>query len=313
MTRPFVVGLVAAALATISWGVQLPLAKDAFATVDPFHITSLRYAVAGLCLALALVWREGLGALSYRGFGFAASALGVAGMCGSPMLVFVGMSMSSAEHAVVIVSLQPVIAALAFWLLRGRRPTNFTLACMALAFVGVVLVVTQGELGSIQSPRQILGDLICFTGAGCWVVYTIGIGRLSGWSIWRITTLTMIPGALATGTITVILVMFDHVAPPSLAALREVGWELAYLTFVGVLLSLLAWNFGTRRIGAMNATLLINCMPVSTFVYRAVQGHAVAATEIIGAGMVVAGLIASNLRLRTLQLRAARAAADSSG
>ncbi|MGR8920571.1 MAG: DMT family transporter [Gammaproteobacteria bacterium] len=296
--RGFALGLAAAASATIIWGVQLPLARDAFAIVDPFHITALRYLLAALCLVPVLAWREGLAALSYRGGGLTASWLGVVGMCASPMLVFLGMSYSSAEHAVVIVSLQPAMAALAYWLLRGARPAAFTLLCIAGAFVGVMLVVTGGAIGFAESASQVAGDLVVMLGAGCWVVYTMGIGRLHGWSTWRITVLTMIPGALATSVLTACLVAVGYLQPTSVEALSAVAFEIAFLTFAGVLLAMLAWNFGTRRVGAINATLLINCMPVTTFVYRSLQGHAFAPAELAGAALVVAALIANNLYLR---------------
>ncbi len=302
----FALGLAAAFIAAVAWGIQLPLAKDAFVAVDPFTITAVRFLVAALCLIPVLVWREGWRAMSYQGFALTATALGVVGMCGSPMLVFLGMSMSRAEHAVVIVTLQPAIAALTLWLLRRRRPANFTLGCIVVAFIGVVLVVTRGVFGFSETPRQMLGDAIVALGAACWVVYTLGIGRLGGWSIWRITVLTMLPGALATTALTVVLIGVGTLSMPRAAAVAGVGWELAYLTFIGVLFAMLAWNFGTRRIGAMNATLLINVMPVSTFVYRAVQGYPIAAVEVAGAVLVIASLMANNLYLRAMHLRGLR-------
>ncbi|MEQ8234767.1 MAG: EamA family transporter, partial [Gammaproteobacteria bacterium] len=82
MKPQFGLGLTAAFFATLTWGVQLPLAKDAFSAVDPYHITATRYLVAALCLAVVLVAREGWGALSYRGQGRIAAALGVVGICG---------------------------------------------------------------------------------------------------------------------------------------------------------------------------------------------------------------------------------------
>lgn len=301
----FLTGLTLAALAAISWGIQLPLARDAFATVDAFHITAVRYAVAALVLTPVLVWREGLASLSYRGAAGTAWLLGLFGMCGSPMLVFFGMSMSRAEHAVVIVTMQPAIAVLVYWLLRGRTPATFTLLCIAVAFLGVVLVVTRGQLAFAESPRQLLGDAIIFLGAACWVVYTIGIGRLTGWSTWRITVLTMYPGALATSALTAVLVFTGYIGSPGLADYAAVGWEIGYLTFVGVLAAMLAWNYGTRHIGALNATLLINCMPVATFVYRALQGYRFVWLEVLGAGLVVGALVANNLFLRRRALREA--------
>lgn len=269
MKPQFGLGLAAALFATITWGVQLPLAKDAFGAVDPFHITATRYLVAALCLAVVLVAREGWGALSYRGKGRTAAALGVVGICGSPLLVFIGMSMSRAEHAVVIVTMQPMIAALVLWLLRGLRPAPITVACILAAFTGVLMVVTKGSLLLVETPRALLGDAIVLVGAVCWVAYTMGLGRLSGWSVWRVTVLTMLPGAIMTSLITASLVAFGVLSVPGPAAVASVAWELVYLTFVGVLAAMLAWNFGTRRIGALNATLFINCMPVVTFIYRA--------------------------------------------
>ena len=74
-----------------------------------------------------------------------ASVLGLAGMTGSPMLVFAGLSITRAEHGAIIVSLQPSVTATADWWLRGRRPARFTRGWIAAAFAGVVLVVTKGD------------------------------------------------------------------------------------------------------------------------------------------------------------------------
>lgn len=303
MNRTFLVGLAAAFCAVVVWGVQLPVAKDAFVAVSPWYLTTIRYCVAVTCLALFLAWHEGPAALRYDGLGLRAGAYGVIGMCLSPLFAFVGMSLSSAEHIVVLGCLQPAMAVLGFWLLRRQRPARFTLGCIALAFVGVLLVVTRGSADFIETPRQLLGDLIGLVGASCWVVYTAGIGRLRGWSTWRVTVLTMLPGTAASLTLTVALSVAGLVAVPSLADLRSVAFEIAYLSFAGVLLSMLAWNFGSRRIGVLNSSLLINFMPVTTFAFRALQGHAIAAVEVLGAGLVVAALIANNLYLRRQYLR----------
>jgi drug/metabolite transporter (DMT)-like permease len=298
MNQGFLIGLIAVAAAVSMWGVQLPVAKDAFALLDLFHMTAIRYTIPSVLMLIVLVIKEGPGAASFRG-GFApAVVLGIIGMSGSPLLVFIGMSMSRAEHAAVIVALQPSIAAVALWLLHGLRPARFTIACILTAFVGVVLVVTKGHLIFVESKQELFGDITVLMGAACWVAYTMGTSRLSGWSTWRITVLTMIPGAIATVALTEFLVFNGTLIRPDIAQLQSVGWELAYLTFVGVVAAMLLWNFGNRRIGPQNATLLINLLPIATFVYRALQGHRFAAIEIVGATLVVGALIANNLYLR---------------
>ena len=307
MNGGFALGFIASLIAVICWGIQLPVAKDAFVTVDPFHLSLFRYCVAVICLVPFLVAREGFSALSYRGLGGHAILLGLIGMCFSPMAAFIGMSLSSAEHCVVIGSLQPTMAALAMWVLQKRRPGNFTLACIVLAFAGVVLVVTDGNADFVKSTRQVVGDVVILFGAGGWVVYTAGIGRLTGWSTWRITVLTMIPGTLATMLVTQVMMATGHSHTPTLADLQSVAWPLAYLSLIGVTFSMMAWNFGSRRIGILNSSLLINFMPVVTFTWRALQGHAIQRVELLGATLVVATLIANNVYLRR-QYLAQRAA-----
>ena len=247
------------AAAVSMWGVQLPVARDAFAILDLFHMTSIRFVLPALFMAALLLTLEGPRAMRYDGKFLRASTLGIIGMSCSPLLVFIGMSMSGAEHAAVIVALQPSIAAIALWVLRGIRPANFTIVCIATAFLGVVLVVTEGQLTFADNSRELFGDFIVFLGGACWVAYAMGTSHLSGWSTWRITALTMIP----------------------------------------VVSAMLLWNFGNRRIGPQNATLLINLLPVSTFVYRAAQGHRFTPPELIGAGLVILALIANNLYVRT--------------
>jgi drug/metabolite transporter (DMT)-like permease len=305
MKQPFAVGLSAALFAVVMWGMQLPIAKDAFTVIDPFFLIASRYVIATGCLVLVLVWREGAQALRYDGRLWRASALGTIGMCASPMLVFFGMSMSRAEHAVVIVALQPAITALALWVTQGRRPVPMTVGCLALAFVGVVLVVTKGSPTVAASPRELFGDLLVLCGAACWVYYTMGTVRMMGWSTWRITVLTMVPGTLACVLVDVALIAAGTAHWPSMEALAGVAFEICFLTFGGVLTAMLAWNFGTRRIGALNAALLVNFMPVTTFGYRVAQGQQFLPIEIVGALLVVAALVANNLYLRALSLRAA--------
>lgn len=305
MKQPFVTGLAAALFAVVMWGIQLPIAKDAFVVVDPFFLTASRYVIATACLMFVLVWREGTRALRYDGRLWRASALGTIGMCASPMLVFLGMSMSRAEHAVVIVAMQPAITALALWATQGRRPASMTAACLVLAFVGVVLVVTKGSFGIAASPREGFGDLLVLIGAACWVYYTMGTVRMTGWSTWRITVLTMTPGALACVLVNAALMAAGTTQWPSMMALATVAFEICFLTFGGVLTAMLAWNFGTRHIGALNAALLINFMPVTTFGYRVLQGQTFQPIEILGALLVVTALVANNLYLRALSVRTA--------
>ena len=79
----------------------------------------------------------------------------------------------------------------------------------------------------------------------------------------------------------------------------SVAWELAYLAILTVVLAVLLWNMAIGYLGALNAMLLGNLVPVVTFAIRILQGYRFETIELAGAGLVVAALIANNLYLRT--------------
>jgi drug/metabolite transporter (DMT)-like permease len=294
----FATGLAFAFVAVLFWGAQFPIAKGAFDAVDPYHVSAIRYAVATVLLVPIVLWREGTGALRYYGRAWPASVLGVVGMTGSPILVFAGLGITRPEHAAILVSLQPSMTAIADWWLRGRRPANFTLACIGAAFFGVVLVVTKGTPMMRLGARELLGDALVLVGAACWVVYTMGTERLRGWSTLKLTLLTLIPGSIGLVVATAVLASLGVARVPTGGELRSVAGELAFLALGGVLASMILWNAGNRRIGALNAMLMLNLMPVIVFAIRFAQGQRFEAVELAGAGLVVGALIANNLYLR---------------
>ncbi len=278
MKSRFAQGVFLVLVTVVLWGVQFPVAKDAFAAVDAFHVTAIRYGLGALVLIVLLVWLEGPAALSYYGRAWPASLFGFVGMCCSPMLIFFGIALSTPEHAAIIVALQPSMTALADWAIRGRQPRRFTLACLALAFAGVVTVVTRGDPVHVFEKGEIAGDIVVILG--------------------RFTTLTIIPGTLGCILVTAALVAAGAAAVPSVTALVSVGWHLAYLTLGGIVVSMLCWNAGNQRIGALNTMLLLNLMPVVTFAVRFAQGARPDAVELLGAALVISSLVANNLYLR---------------
>lgn len=298
MKSRFAQGAFLVFVTVILWGIQFPVAKDAFAVVDPFHVTAIRYVLGTALLVALLVWIEGPSELSYYGRFWPAALIGVVGMCASPMLIFWGIALSSPEHAAIIVALQPSMTALADWVLRGRRPGRFTLGCLALAFAGVAMVVTRGDPVHVFGKGELAGDVVVLLGAICWVAYTMTTETFRGWSVLRFTTLTIIPGSVASVALTAALVAAGWATVPAPAALAAVWWQLAYLTVGGIVISMLCWNAGNQRIGPLNSVLFLNLMPVITFAIRAAQGARFEPVELLGAALVISSLMANNFYLR---------------
>jgi drug/metabolite transporter (DMT)-like permease len=195
-------------------------------------------------------------------------------------------------------ALQTPIAAFVHWALKGTRPANFTLACIAVAILGVFLVITKGDPAHAFTGGTFLGDVLIFLGAMSWIAYTIGAVSFPGWSALRFTTLTCLPGTAGIFLITGIAGLLGYASAPALATVAAFGWELAYLAVLTVVLAVLFWNMAIGYLGALNTMLLGNLVPVVTFAIRILQGHRFETIELAGAALVVAALIANNLYLR---------------
>ena len=291
-------GVLIMLVTVLVWGGMFPVAKDALQTLDAFWISSIRYGVAAPMLAAILCWREGSAALHYRGKLLKASFFGVVGFSGFSILVLAGLRHSRPEHAAIIMALQTPIAAFVHWALKGTRPANFTLACISVAILGVFLVITKGDPAHAFAGGTFFGDLLIFLGAMSWIAYTIGAVSFPGWSALRFTTLTCLPGTAGILLVTAIATLTGYASPPALATVFSVTWELAYLAILTVVLAVLFWNMAIGYLGALNAMLLGNLVPVVTFAIRILQGHRFETIELAGAGLVVAALIANNLYLK---------------
>jgi drug/metabolite transporter (DMT)-like permease len=291
-------GVLVMMITVLIWGGTFPVAKAALLTLDAFWMSSIRYSVAALVLVALLYWREGRTALRYHGRLLPASLFGVLGITGFSVLVFVGLARSSPEHAAIIMALQTPIVAFVHWALKGTRPANFTLVCVSIAILGVFLVISKGDPTRISAGGSLLGDILVFLGAMCWISYTIGAVSFPGWSALRFTTLTCLPGTLGIFLATGIATLSGHASVPAVATVISVGWELVYLALFTVVLAVLFWNMAIGYLGALNAMLLGNLVPVVTFAIRILQGHRFETIELAGAGLVVMALIANNLYMR---------------
>ena len=300
-------GLGAALLAVLIWGGQLPIAKGAFAALDSWSITLVRYGPAALVFLPLLAWTEGRGGFAMRrGQAWLVIGSGIA-MGASALLTFTGLSLTRPEIAVLILGLQPAMTAVIDWLIWRRRAPAFTLGCLVFAFLGVGIAVTHGGALLLHpTPRaagEASGNVLIACGALAWVSYVLLSSRLRGWSTMRVSALTSLP-ALAIVLLVWAAAGWSGATYVESALLPAASWRLAYVSLLGVVAAMFLWNFGVGRIGALNAMLLLNLMPVITFGVRAMEGASFAASELFGAAVVIGALMANNVYLRRQYARA---------
>jgi len=295
-------GLAWITLAILCWAPMFPTAKRALAVVDAFALSSIRYVLGGAIFIALVAAIEGRRALRFDDRLVPAIILGLVGITGFNTFVWGGLTFARPEHAAIIMAIQTPLTALLVWVLRGQRPANFTLACIALAIAGVLIVVTRGDpLGAIASlgkGDELFGDILVFCGALCWVAYTMGSGTFPGWSSLRFTALTIVPGGIGLVAVNAIALAAGVAVMPSAAAVGSIAPQILYFAVGTVVLGVLAFNSSVHHLGPLNVMLMLNIIPVSVFGIEAVLGREFEGIELVGAAVVIGALVANNLYLR---------------
>jgi drug/metabolite transporter (DMT)-like permease len=287
---------------------MFPIADSAIEHVDPFHLTAIRYLLAAIGF-LAILWMvEGLRALRLEGRGLELWAFGSAGIAGFNLFAFAGLEHTTPEHAALIVATSPLITLLVDAALARRAPRPVTLAFVLLALAGVLLVIGHGDPAAVLHGGINGGDLLVLAGTVSFVVYTFGARRFTSYTSLRYTALSATGGTITVIAVTAFATGVGLLTPPTAGDVAAIWWQLIYIVVIGALAAVLAWNEGVKRLGAPNAALFMNLVPVVAFTIAIVRGYHPDGMELVGAAITVAALAGANLTSRQDRRRPVSAA-----
>jgi drug/metabolite transporter (DMT)-like permease len=288
-------GVLFATTTAVTWGGQFVVGKSALETVNAFPLSTVRYAVAAALWLVVLVVVEGRDALRLDGRGLRLLWLGSLGFAGFNLFAYTGLAHARPQSASLIVALAPLLTALVLWRRTGVRPASATFALLAVALAGVALVISGGHPWSIVNGSIGWGDGLVLAGVFSFVLYSLAGADFGNFSPLRYTTLTAALGWLTMAAATAVALGSGLVPVPSGPELWHVTPQIAYLAIPGAFLAVLTWNAGFKRLGAQNAVLFGNLIPVTTFAIEIVRGYRPNAVELAGAALTISALVANNL------------------
>lgn len=276
---------------------MFPIYVPLLQRLDPLWLTSIRYAVAAVVLIVLLLAFEGWRALRLEGRGLLLFALGTSGIAVFNFFVLNGMKVSGPEHGALIVATGPLLTAIIARFRSGVRIAPITAAMIALAFFGVALVATKGDVAALLRGSA-LRDLMILLGVAGVAYYTAGAQSFSDWSPLRYTTISIGFGTVSTivGTLALTALGLAHAPQTQLDAPLIAG--MAYMIFVAAIFAFISWNFAISKIGPQNTMLFSNLVPIVTFGIELMQGHRFSAIEYAGALLTIGALVVNNLATR---------------
>ena len=196
---------------------------------------------------------------------------------------------STASNVSILVSTTPLVTAMLLAIFyKSERPSMRQIFGSILAFVGVVLVVLNGQFILHLNP---LGDALALGASFTWGFYSLFMRRIMGrYSADFITRKVFFYGLVT------ILPYFAFVNPLNIDLLTSGNMTIwSNLIFLGIIASTggyLLWNWVMRKLGAVKSTNFIYLQSLVAMVAgHVILGERITFMAIAGAVILIAGMI----------------------
>jgi drug/metabolite transporter (DMT)-like permease len=278
-------------LATLFWSGNFVVGQAAVASMTPLDLTFWRWtlAAAPLLLLAHFVEKPDWGAVLRRWR--VLLLLSVLGMSGYTLLLYGALGYTSAVNASLITAANPALIVVMAIFLLGEKTTRLGWTGICLGLLGVLLVLTRGELQRVFSLSINTGELLMIGAIVVWGFYTILARRLQ------------IPAIAATAVqvvmATVMLAPFALAMNVRLPETAAEGWSLAYIALFPSLGAYLLWNLALKSTSPGTAGNYLNLIVVFTAIITVAMGTPLSAVQIVGGLMVIAGVLLTGVKGRT--------------
>lgn len=276
-------------LAPLFWGGAFGSTKHVLTELPPLTIAAVRFLCAGVLMMLWAIWRGEWQWPVVRDSWLGLLGLGIVGIFGYNALFNIGMQYTSAINGALVIVANPVTTSLVAVLFLGEHWSLRQGVGAALSFLGVLIVITRGDLSTLFSLSLNKGDLILLAAVLTWTSYA-SLGKIV---MRRISPTLATAVSMLAGGLLLLLSSLPERGWEKLPGISlQVAAELAYLAIFASFIAFLVFNIGVREIGAGKASAYINLMPVAAVMIAALlYGEVVTRAHIIGMAFVMTGVL----------------------
>jgi drug/metabolite transporter (DMT)-like permease len=274
-------------VASFIWGTSFVSVKIGVEHVDPFLFSILRFFFGSLVLIVVLVLLKRMNTRLFKD----KIIWGIA-LINAVALEFqhLGMTMTSATNAVLLVDIDVVFVALLATIVLSEKITSKIMVGLLLGMVGVVIITTNGDFSSVFSG-SFIGNAMVFFGGVLWAFYVVyqkkvlvpesDVLQVTGVVVFE-TTIFLLPMTL--------LFAGSYVVD-------SVGW--LSVVYTGVLctgLAFLLYNIGLKAISAtVSSIILLLEIVFAMFFAFLVLGETPTVVTAMGGALIILSIIVISL------------------
>src|SRR5215207_4254374 len=277
-----------ALFAVIVWGASFIATKVALEEISPITIVWLRFLMGVVILGLVVLLRRQLTLPDRKEWGYFA-LLGFLGITFHQWLQSNALQTSEAGTTAWIVSTTPIFMAVLGWFLLQERLGWTKNTGILLAFVGVLVVVSRGNLGSISIGKfGAPGDVLVLISAVNWSVFS----ALSRRGLKTYAASLMMFYIMLLGWLFTTLLFFTTSGIGEIPSMTFRGW-LA-IGFLGIFcsgLAYIAWYDALQALSTAQTGVFLYIEPlIAVVVAFFILGEAITPASLIGGAVILFGV-----------------------
>ena len=281
--RVFGLGDLLVLITVVMWASSFTVIKSAYDEFTPLAFAAVRFAAAsaGMLLLLALLRRP---LVIARRDVLRAAIIGVFHVGFYQIFFSTGLRYTTASNSVLIIAVSPVITASLVWLTRAEPITWRQAVGIALALLGVFVLV---EAGGSLSAGHLKGDVLTLLAAASYAVTPVLVLPL----LRRYATVTVMTIGMVFGTLLLLAVGLPELLRQSWNVSATAWGQLAYAAFGAGTLGYLFWYEGIGRIGPTRVAAYSYLIPVLGVAIAVTVLHEVfTALHLLGAVVALLGV-----------------------
>ena len=279
---------VEAFFAVIVWGASFIATKIALREISPITVVWLRFSMGVIILGLAVALRNQLSLLRRSEWAYFA-LLGFLGVALHQWLQSNGLQTSEAGTTAWIVSMTPVFMAVLGWIILKEKLGWIKIAGILLAFIGVLIVVSKGDIRSISIGKfGTPGDKLILISALNWAVFS----ALSRRGLKTHPATLMMFYVMSFGWLFISILFFARQNISEIGKLTINGWF--GITFLGVFcsgLAYIAWYDALQALTTAQTGVFLYMEPlIAVVVAFFILGEAITSALLIGGAVIILGV-----------------------
>ncbi|MBB3185105.1 drug/metabolite transporter (DMT)-like permease [Halomonas fontilapidosi] len=287
--------------AVLIWSGNMTINQLTVGSIAPSSIAFLRWLLALAVLTPFLAPAAWKHRATIRREWPKLAVLGLLGMGLWQGLAYVAAETTSATNMGILAAMVPLLTVLLSALILREAPSLGGTLGGVLALIGVAVLLGHGDPLSLLELSVARGDVLMVVAATCYALYGVMLKR------WP---LELPPWILLYAQ--VIFAVLFLLPPWLMGPMTPVdGSNIGLILYAGIPASIITtflWMRAIRQIGASQASIFINLMPVfSALIAMAWLGEQVAFYHLTGGALVLAGVIMAQTLTRPLGARPARA------